>query len=213
MLMLRKIPLFEDLDDSEIRELENIAIKRRYPKNSIVVNEGDQTASLFLILTGRAIAYSYDPESDRRIVFNTFKDGDYFGEMSFIDNKPRSAAVETQTKATMLEIPKSGFDKVFKDNPQANLRLLKGLLKKVRKARNQIEDLAFRDVYGRIAVLFAELKNEDGIIQEKLTHQEIAHRISASRKTVSRIMSQLKEGGFIAKESGSIKIQKKLPYR
>ncbi|WP_321416768.1 Crp/Fnr family transcriptional regulator [uncultured Desulfobacter sp.] len=209
---LKQIPLFSGLTESEIQKIESVSCEKIFLKDTVIINEGDETNSLYIILKGRANALSMDP-GGRQIILNVFRPGDYFGEMSFIDAKPRSAAVITKEKSKFVVIKREAFLQIVSENPELMLNMMKGLVGKIRVATRQIEDLAFKDVYGRIARLLTELKNGDGVVTEKLTNTEIAFRVGASREMVSRIVSELKNGGYIDKKRGAIQLKKSLPYQ
>jgi len=210
--LLRQIPLFSGLTDREIRQIESVSCEKSFLKDTVIISEGDETNSLYIILEGRAKALSIDPNG-RQIILNVFQPGDYFGEMSFIDAKPRSAAVITKEKSRLVIIKREAFLQIVSENPELMLNMMKGLVGKIRMATRQIEDLAFKDVYGRIARLLTELKNENNVITEKLTNTEIAFRVGASREMVSRIVSELKNGGYIEKNKGVLKLKRSLPYQ
>ena len=210
--LLRQIPLFSGLTDREIRQIESVSCEKSFLKDTVIISEGDETNSLYFILEGRANALSIDPNG-RQIILNVFQPGDYFGEMSFIDAKPRSAAVITKEKSRLVIIKREAFLQIVSENPELMLNMMKGLVGKIRMATRQIEDLAFKDVYGRIARLLSELKNENNVITEKLTNTEIAFRVGASREMVSRIVSELKNGGYIEKNKGVLKLKRSLPYQ
>lgn len=210
--LLRKIPLFSGLTDRELRQIESVSCEKSFLKDTVIISEGDDTSSLYIILKGRADALSMDPNG-RQIILNVFRPGDYFGEISFIDAKPRSAAVITKEKSKLVVIKREAFLQIVSENPELMLNMMKGLVGKIRVATRQIEDLAFKDVYGRIARLLTELKNEDHAITEKLTNTEIAFRVGASREMVSRIVSELKNGGYIEKNKGVLQLKRSLPYQ
>jgi CRP/FNR family transcriptional regulator, cyclic AMP receptor protein len=209
--MLERVSLFANLDDREIRDLEAIGQERTMAKNSIVINEGDETDSLYIVLKGKAHALRSD-ESGRQFIVNRFGPYDCFGEMSFFDRNTRCATVITREKCTLMVLPRKAFFEFAARHPQIYQNLIKALLKKLRKATRQIEELAFLDVYGRLARFLIENQNADGIIEEKLTQQELADMVGSSRETVNRIFNELVGGGFIEKEKGRIVVKKKLPY-
>ena len=210
--LLRQIPLFSSLTDTEIQKIESVSSEKTFLKDTVIISEGDDTNSLYIILKGRANALSMDPNG-RQIILNVFRPGDYFGEMSFIDAKPRSAAVITKEKSKLVVIKREAFLQIISESPELMLNMMKGLVGKIRVATRQIEDLAFKDVYGRIARLLTDLKNKDNVITEKLTNTEIAFRVGASREMVSRIVSELKNGGYIEKNKGVLKLKRSLPYQ
>ncbi|QTA85458.1 Transcriptional regulator, Crp-type [Desulfonema magnum] len=212
--ILKNIPLFSCLNDEEIRALAEIAVERTFSKNTILINEGDTSDALYVVCKGKANAIGIDPNG-KQIVLNTFGSGDYFGEMSFIDGEPRCATVETKRLAHLLIIPRDKFNHIITSNPEISFKLMKGLLEKIRKATRQIEDLVFMDVYGRVARLliqFSEPRDQKRITKEKLTHQEIADMVGASREMVSRILKELSVGDYITIKDRIITINRELPY-
>jgi len=209
--MLERVSLFSNLVQSDIAELETIGHERSVAKNSVVINEGDDTDCLYIVLAGKAHALRSD-ESGRQFIVNRFGPYDYFGEMSFFDRNTRCATVVTKEKCTLMILPRKAFFDFAARHPEIYGNMIRALLEKLRKATQQIEELAFLDVYGRLARFLIENQNADGLIEEKLTQQELADMVGSSRETVNRIFNELVAGGFIAKEKGRMVIKKKLPY-
>jgi CRP/FNR family cyclic AMP-dependent transcriptional regulator len=209
--MLEHVALFSNLNQSEIDELETIGHERSVAKNSVVINEGDNTDSLYIILKGKAHALRSD-ESGRQFIINRFGPFDYFGEMSFFDRNARCATVVTKEKSTLMVLPRNAFLEFATKHHEIYGNVIRALLEKLRKATQQIEQLAFLDVYGRLTRFLIENQNNMGVIEEKLTQQELAEIVGSSRETVNRIFNELVSGGYILKEKGRIKVLKKLPY-
>ena len=210
--MLERVPMFANIGQQSCEALEAIGQRRQYRKNSVIINEGDETDNLYVLLSGRANAVRYD-HSGRQLVVNRFQPYDCFGEMSFLDGNPRSAAIIASVHCEVMVIPRRRFFALVSDQPEIAWDIISFLLTKLRQATQQVTDLAFLDVYGRLAQFLTENQNENGIIPEKLTHQEIADIIGSSRETVTRIISQLTEGDFVARESGKFVLRNKLPYK
>ena len=209
--MLEKVPLFSNLSTHEITKLEAIGQERSVPKNTMVISEGDDTDCLYVVIKGKAHAFRND-ESGRQLIVNSFGPYDYFGEMSFFDSNVRCATVITKVKCTLLILPRKRFFNFAAKHPQIYENVIRALLEKLRKATQQIEELAFLDVYGRLTRVLIENQNADGVIEEKLTQQELADMVGSSRETVNRIFNELVSGGYLVKEGGRIKLLKKLPY-
>ncbi len=213
--MLSSIPFFSCLDPSEMEQIEAAAMTRRYPRNTILMYEGEDTGSFYLVIEG-SVKVSRTNEDGKSIILSILGPGDYFGEMALIDNRPRSATVTTRSAAEMVVIPGRTFRRIISNNGQIITNMLKGTLTRLRHANEQIASLAFKDVYGRMAMLFNNLGREEKgmlVIDERLTHQEIATMIGASREMVSRIMKELVNGDYLLVEKQSMVIQKTLPYR
>lgn len=210
--MIEQVPLFSNLSPQAINELETITRRRSFPKGAVVINEGDVSDCLYILASGKAVALRSD-ESGRQLVVNRFGPWDYFGEMSFFDRSARCATVMTKERCEVMVIARSDFLDFAQRHSDILWHVINDLLAKLRRATEQIESLAFLDVYGRMARILIEHEDENGVIQEKLTQQELADMVGSSRETVSRIFNELVAGGYIRKDKGRIVIQNKLPYR
>jgi CRP/FNR family cyclic AMP-dependent transcriptional regulator len=211
-IMIENVSLFVGLQKEVIAAIEGIATKRIFPKGTIVISEGDQSDSLYIVIKGKANAIR-DNEEGKQIVLNVFRPLDYFGEMSFFDKECRSATVITKEQSEFLIIPRKDFWDIMHAHPDIALNLVRLLVEKMRKATRQIEELAFMDVYGRVARFLTETVNDQGVIVDKITHQEIANMVGSSRETVTRIMNELIDRGYIIKKDRQIRLLKKLPYQ
>ncbi len=209
--MLERVSLFSSLDDSQLSELEAICKTRSIPRNSIVINEGDETDSLYIVKSGKAYAVRID-KNGRQFVINRFGQFDYFGEMSFFDGDVRCATVVTRKPCELIILPRSAFLRFAEKHPEILWNVTKALLAKLRTATEQIDALAFMDVYSRLARFLTEHQGPDNILTEKFTQQELADSVGSSRETVNRIFNELITGGYISKQDGRIAIRKKLPY-
>ena len=211
--MLKNIPLFSCLTDSELTAIEKIAVKKTFPKNTILLSEGDSTDALYVICEGK-VKVTIDDNEGKELILSILGTGEYFGEMALLDDEPRSASVTTKETTQLLIISKNDFMGFFSSNPIA-LNLLKDLIKRLREANKKIESLGLLDVYGRVARILNQFaKSQEGkmVIEEKLTHQEIANMIGSSREMVSIILKELSNGGYITIDKKLITINKKLPY-
>jgi CRP/FNR family cyclic AMP-dependent transcriptional regulator len=212
--IFRKIPVFSCLDDHELDALVRVAIKKTFPKNTILINEGDQTDSLYVIYSGKVKAAIID-EQGKEVILSIFGPGEYFGEMAFIDGEVRSASIVTRQPTQVMIIHRDDFRHTLSSNPDIAFNLLKGVVRRLREATKQIESLALMDVYGRVARLLVHFaKPVDGTltITEKLTHQEIANMTGSSREMVSRVLKELMVGDYISVEKKTITLNKELPY-
>lgn len=213
MSKLKNIELFEKLSDEELSTLESLAVTRSYPKNSVLINEGDQANAMYFIDSGKVRVYVSDDQG-KEFILNTMGEGEYFGELSLLDDEKRSASVITTEKSTFSIIYKDDFTDAILKNPKLALSLLRNLTSRVRQLTENIKTLALQDVYGRIRKTLMGLAVEQGdihVVEEKLTQQDIANRIGSSREMVARILKDLQIGGYIESEKKQIRILKKLP--
>ena len=190
------------------------AIVRSFPKSAVVVNEGDATDSLYIVLSGRAKAFVCD-EDGREVVLNTFSAGEYFGEL-VLDGGPRSASIMTLEPCRFFVIPRGDVEGLLERNPAFARDLIHRLIGKVRSLTTKVLDLTLKDVYGRFAKFIEEnAVAQDGkrVVPERLTQQDIAARIGGSREMVSRIVKDLTAGGYISIDAKHVTVHKKLPAK
>lgn len=210
--MSQSTGLFPSLEETALRALAPHGVVRAFPKHAVVVNEGDATDSLYILLSGRVKAFVSE-EDGREVVLNTGSVGDYFGEM-VLDGGPRSASIMTLEPCRLFVIPRSDIEGLIDRNPGFARHLILALIGKVRSLTHRVLDLSLKDVYGRFAKFIDENAVEKGgarEVPERLTQQEIAARIGGSREMVNRIIKDLTAGGYISIDGKHITVHKKLP--
>jgi CRP/FNR family cyclic AMP-dependent transcriptional regulator len=211
---LKRIPLFEGLPEAELRALAERTVTRSYPKQAIIVTEGDDSDSLYLILSGRVKVYLAD-EHGKELILAIKGAGQYFGEM-VLDDQPRSASVITLEPAQFAVLSRADFRAFLLRHPEVALLLIQNLIRLARGLNQNVRNLAMLDVYGRVARILLELAVEQGgklVIPEKMTQKDIAARVGASREMINRILRDLITGGYVSVEDGRITINKAPPAR
>lgn len=196
-----------------MRLVASYGVRRSYSKNTILVNEGDPSEMFYIILTGKVKVYLSD-EKGKEVLLNMGGPGEYFGELAIIDDAPRSASVMTLEPCQMAVVSKAGFERCLAEHPGFALGLIRTLVKRVRSLTDQVKGLALLDVYGRVAHTLLNLATEQQgelVIEQRLTHQEIANMVGASREMVSRILKDLSTGGYIRIEDRKMVIPRQLP--
>ena len=211
--MLNQLYIFSELAPEETEKLTQHSTTRTYPANTILISEGDNTDSLYVVLEGKVKVFASD-EQGKEIILNILGPGEYFGELALLDDEPRSASVKTMKSTRVMVITKHDFKNSLATDSEMAYNLIKALIRQVRGLTGNIKSLAFLDVYGRVArTLLDNAKNVDGqmIITQKLTHQDIADMVGASREMVSRILKDLANGGYITIKNKIYTINEKLP--
>ena len=207
-----KFPSFLGMQDEELQSLSAHAKLQSFPRNKLIIHEGDHSDSVYVIHSGRVKVFLYG-KNGKEIDLNILGPGEYFGEM-VLDSGPRSASVMTIEPAQFFIIPQAVFREFVIKHPEFAMRLIKTLIFRARGQLNNVHSLASLDVYGRVARLLLDLASEeDGrlVIQGKLTKQEIANRVGASREMISRVFKDLSVGGYIEVEKNRITIARTLP--
>ena len=212
--MLENVPLFSGLPKEALAEIEQHGSVKSYKKHVIVINQDDETYSLYVILKG-SVKVFVSGEDGREAVLNHQQAGDYFGDLALIDKQPRVSSVMTTEPSKFMIISREDFLKCLSKNPEIAINLIKPMTSRIRMLAKNVSSLALLDVYGRVARTLLDQSEEQGdvLVTEKLTQQEIADMVGASRAMVSRILKDLKEGGYISIEKKRITIHHKLPSR
>lgn len=211
--MISEPTLFSELAPADIQLIASHGVARRYPKGSVLINEGDESDSLYVILEGKVRVYLSD-DSGKEVILRTQGSGEYFGELAIIDSAPRSASVITVETTRVSVVTRAAFEQCMREHEDLALQLIRSLATRVRSLTENVRNLALLDVYGRVArTLLSLARDQDGeqVISQRLTHQELANMVGASREMVSRIMKDLTEGGYIVIQDRRIHIPRKLP--
>lgn len=213
--MLREIPLFHDLPDEQVDFLISLTHKFTYPRNSILLTQGELSNSLFIVVSGRLKVFANGAEG-RQTLLAFLGTGDFVGELSLLDDGPRSASVMAVEETKTLLITQEAFLRFVDTYPENLLPMLRIMASRLRALDETVCSLSTLDVYGRVArILLQEsiTENEQQIIP-RMTHQDIAEMAGSSREMVSRIMKDLRQGGYISIDSKKrILLEKKLPAR
>ena len=210
--MLENVPLFSGLSEAALAEVEQHGSIRSFRKGSIIINQDDESYSLYVILSGSVKVY-ISGDDGREAVLNHQSAGDYFGDLALIDKQPRVASVMTLENSKFMIISREDFMTCLSRNPEIAINLIKPMTHRMRMLAQNVSSLALLDVYGRVArTLLQRAVEKDGeLITERLTQQEIADMVGASRAMVSRILTDLKSGGYISITKKCITINQKLP--
>ena len=212
--MNTKFSFFERLNEVDAQQLLDNANIRTFPKNAIVFSEGDEGSILYLVISGRVKIFLSDDEG-KEIVINFLGPGEHFGELALLGCDKRTASVITMESTKLAAISNQVFLNYLKENPEQAFVIIQGLCKQLAALTDNVKSLALMDIYGRVARLLIrsseETSNDERIINERLTHQQIADQIGSSREMVSRIMKDLKAGGYVDSADKKIVIKSVLP--
>lgn len=209
---LHKTALFEGLDEAVLKQLSSQVVTRQFPKNSIVVTQGDETDSLYVIMDGRVDVFLQN-DKGKEIIINTLGECDSFGELAPLGGIPRQASIITTENSTLVVISRQVFMDTLLTKPAISMRIINRLIDLIQNLTEEVSSLALEDVYNRVVrVLYKHAEQVgDKLVTEKLTQQDIALRVGATREMVHRILKELKTGGYISIEGKHITIEKKLP--
>ncbi len=211
--LIRRVPIFSLLTTEQAQTIADSVVKRRFRRGELIVEHGRKSNALFILLTGRARVLTADSRG-REVILAVLQPGDYVGEMSLIDNEPHSATVRAEVQTDMLILGRPEFSRCLPESSSLAYAILRGLVARLRSADRQIESLALLDVYGRVARALLDMAEDEGelrVIRNKVSRQDLAKVVGASREMVSRVMKDLEERGMIeTRENGSVVIKPRL---
>jgi len=211
--LIRRVPLFSMLTNDQAQGIADSVVKKRFRRGEIIVEHGRKSNALFILLNGRARVLTADTRG-REVILAVLQPGDYVGEMSLIDDSPHSATVRAEVQTDMLVLGRADFARCLPENSSLSYAIMHGLVQRLRAADRQIESLALLDVYGRVARALLETAEDDGerkVIRNKVSRQDLAKVVGASREMVSRVMKDLEERGMIeTQDNGSVVIKQRL---
>ena len=205
--------LYSPLKETTLRSIAEGGIVRTFPRNTVLIHEGDTGDSLYIVLSGKVKVYASNAQG-REFVIAFHGPGEYVGEMA-LDGGVRSASVVTVDPTVCAVVHREQFQEFILKNPEFALHLVEKLIRRVRATTEDVKSLALTDVYGRLVRLLNALATPaaDGtsVVPEKLTQQAIAERVGASRDMIGKLFKDLVAGGYLAVEDRTITILKKLP--
>lgn len=201
-----------DLSPEDVEDLLQHAVIRAFPRNAIIINEGDDTNGVYFIISGTVRIFLADEEGNQ-IVISTMGAGEYFGEMA-LEPGSRSASVMAMEPVRLAIVSLDDFRAFLRSHPDFIFSLLGKLIRRTRALNRNLKGMALLDVYGRLVQLLndlAETVGDERVILEPLTQQEIASRIGCSREMVSKIMKDLAAGDYLDISRKRIVIKRRLP--
>ena len=202
---LRGIPLFRNLAEKDLADIAGLLIDRKFPRDAVIFEDGSLGDYMYLIQEGQ-VKITKMSEDGREKILEMLGPGDFFGEMALLDREPRSASVKTTTACVLLALSRMDFLGLLKQDHELTLELLRELARRIRETDEQIRGLSFERVESRARRLLARLAKEkvpsraDRMATSPITHQQLADLVGTSRETITRIVKDLKDEGWLEQE-------------
>ena len=214
-LYLKQVPLFADLADEEIRELMTVARRRVFRAGEVIFHREDPGQVLYVIKEGKVKICLISPDG-QEMTLTVLGKGEYFGEFALLDGLPRSTDAIASERVECYTLQRTDFHNSIMKNPKIAIQAMEVLSKRLRNTNQMVEDLIFLDVYGRVAKKLVELadahgsKAEDGgiRIEMRLTQQELASMVGASRESVNKVMGYFTDKNFISTDKHRITLHR-----
>ena len=205
-MVLKSVPMFATFSQDQLHALMGMMVRRTAPRGSAIMHEGDPVDSLYIVVSGRLKVMMGEADG-KETILSIIGPGEFFGEMGLIDDNPRSASVVAIEPCELLAITKHAFRKCLVENADLAMAVMRVLVRRLREADRKIGSLAMLDVYGRVARLLLDIsENVNGrrVVTKRLTKQDIAKMVGASREMVSKVMRDLQTSGYIEVQGSSI---------
>jgi CRP/FNR family transcriptional regulator, cyclic AMP receptor protein len=203
---LRQTGLFDRLSESDLRRLAALSHMREYPRGqSIILGSEPDPDLIYLVKAGRVKILAISPEGKQQILA-ILERGDVFGELA-----PAGPVVPTHVEAfdhtVVCTLHRTLFEDVIRRTPEVALRVIAVLARRLRATEQEIEDLALRDVPGRLAALLLRLAEEYGEphgagirLSLRLTHQDLASMVGSTRETITALVNRFRDEGLLTVE-------------
>ena len=202
---LRAIPLFRDMPEKDLADIAGLLIDRKFPRDAVIYEDGSMGDYMYIISEGQ-VKITKMSEDGREKILEILGPGNFHGEMALLDRAPRSASAKTITPCVLLALSRADFLGLLKQNHEVTLELIRVLARRLRETDEQIKGLLFERVEGRTRRLLARLAKEpvpgreDKIATSPITHQQLADLVGTSRETITRVVKELKDEGWLEQE-------------
>ncbi|MBS1846630.1 MAG: Crp/Fnr family transcriptional regulator [Actinobacteria bacterium] len=214
--LLRSVPLFADLEEGELERFSQVAVPRTFPAGTRVFHEGDSSDACYIVREG-SFRVTREHSDGRAITLATLGPGEIFGELAMLDGDTRSASAESITDGTLLALPANDVRSLLGRNPEIALKLVAGLVRRLRAANMRLSRQSFQTVPSRVAGILAQLSREgqdkdgdgDGGMQEvtiRMNQTDLAQLAGTSRESVSRFLAELERAGVVRSGRGRVTV-------
>jgi CRP/FNR family transcriptional regulator, cyclic AMP receptor protein len=210
--LLARTPLFSQFSPEELNRLVSFMRIERFPARRVLVRKGDPGTSMMVVLEGR-VQICTRSEEGREFVVNIINPGELFGEIALLDGSDRTADAVTMDPCELMILERRDFMPFLRDHPDACLRLLEVLCKKLRWTTGVLEAALFLEGPSRLARVLVHLaslyghKVDQGIeLRIRLSQQQLANMVGMSRESINKQLGQWRDDGIVAIEDGRILI-------
>jgi CRP/FNR family cyclic AMP-dependent transcriptional regulator len=202
--LLKKIPFLSALTPAHLREVYRLAREMDVPAGEPVFAKRQDADAMFVVLSGRVKIFA-DSSSKKRKTFAYLTDGEFFGEMALLEDRPRTASASAVENSRLMLIYKKDFQRLLARDSKLALYLLKTVCARLRHANEELEGMLFRNILGRVAKVMLEQAKRGGVpwnggglaLKQRYTQQELADLVGTTREPFTRALSSLRRAGLV----------------
>jgi len=210
--LLRRVPVFSDLGEEELRRVADVAVPRQFGAGHAVFREGDESDTCYIVRSGHARAVR-EHSDGRSLTLANFGPGDIFGELSMFDDERRSATVETLEDTEAIAILGADMRRLLREHSELAVKLIGALGRRLRESNERLARQSFQTVQSRVAGVLLQLvmaaQGEGGGERDVLitsTQAGVAQLAGSSRESASRFLAVLERAGIITQGRGKLTV-------
>ena len=207
---LARVPLFASLKPALLDELAGMLAPKSYRRGEVIFHQDDPGSAMHLIKSGQVKIATTSPEGEE-VIMAILKDSDFFGELSLLDDKPRSADAVAMEVTQTLTLRRDDFMDMLARHPEMVSGVLASLAERLRRTDQLLEDAVFLDLPARLSKRLLELAQKHGVKTEKgleidlrLTQQDLAAALGVTRVALNKHLGRLQDDDLISLESKRI---------
>ncbi|MBM9432300.1 Crp/Fnr family transcriptional regulator [Flaviflexus equikiangi] len=208
--IIASVQLFAGLSEEDQAKLAELMSEETLRRGESLFHEGDSGEHLFIIVDGK-IKLGHAADDGRENLIAILGPGEIIGELSLFDKGKRSTSATAVAPTTLLALSHVDLMGFIDTNPDMAKHMLRQLAQRLRKTNEQMADLVFADVPGRVAKALLDLarrfgeRTQEGVyVAHDLTQEEIAHLVGASRETVNKSLADFVSRGWIRLEGRAV---------
>ena len=218
--LLKSVTLFADLEEGELERFSHVAVPRTFPAGTRVFHEGDDSDACYIVKEG-SFRVTREHSDGRAITLATLGSGEIFGELAMLDGDKRSASAEALTEGELLALPANDVRALLARHPEISLKLVAGLVRRLRAANVRLSRQSFQTVPSRVAGILAQLSREalaqeggsdgngtpaTGEVTIRMNQTDLAQLAGTSRESVSRFLAELERAGVVRSGRGRVTV-------
>jgi len=200
---LKKVPFFSQLSAAETVELAERLVPRQFGAGQVIFHLGDPGGLLYIITEGKVKISNSTPDGQEALLA-ILGTGDFFGELALLDDSPRSATAEAIEPTETLTLHREEFIRFLGDNPDFAYHVMHTLAKRIRHLNDQISDVFFLDLNGRLARTLLNLAAQHGrplkdgtLIDISLTQTDLAEMTGATRVSINKTLGRFRRAHWV----------------
>jgi CRP/FNR family cyclic AMP-dependent transcriptional regulator len=208
--LLKSVTLFADLEEGELERFSHVAVPRSFPEGTRVFHEGDNSDACYIVKEG-SFRVTREHSDGRAITLATLGPGEIFGELAMLDGDKRSASAEALSDGELLALPAGDVRSLLARHPEIALKLVAGLVRRLRAANVRLSRQSFQTVPSRVAGILSQLSREaedgdGGEVTLRMNQTDLAQLAGTSRESVSRFLAELERAGVVRSGRGRVTV-------